>query len=184
MSIISCTSPSPSALILPISSETRLPRSDLCRRSSSPTSRTASPRFGAGTARQASATSCAAAMTCSYCAGVVARTLAMISPVAGFVESTRRAAGSDNQPPRDDHVPGLTATSPRFFSTCCITCSRSRAAGRFVPRPPCARKDPCCRRWHSGGRTGCRARRRGGNLPGARSLGNAPGGSARGPRPP
>ena len=86
MSIISCTSPSPSALILPISSDTRLPRSDLWRRSSSPTRRTASPRFGAGTERQASATSCAAAISCSYCAAVVARTAASTSPFDGLID--------------------------------------------------------------------------------------------------
>ena len=38
MSIISCTSPSPSAMILPFSSETRLPSSSLWSRSSSPSS--------------------------------------------------------------------------------------------------------------------------------------------------
>ena len=66
MSIISCTSPSPSGLILPISSETRLPSSDLYLRSSSPIRRTASPRFGAGTVRQAFAATTAEAITCSY----------------------------------------------------------------------------------------------------------------------
>ena len=59
MSIISCTSPSPSAWILPFSSVTSVPRSFLCVRSSSPTSRTASPRFGAGTVRHAAAVSTA-----------------------------------------------------------------------------------------------------------------------------
>ena len=56
MSIISCTSPSPSALILPVSSVTRLPSALLCARSSSPIRRTISPRFGAGTMRHCSNT--------------------------------------------------------------------------------------------------------------------------------
>src|ERR1700693_2087213 len=45
ISIISWTSPSPSALILPFSIDTRLPSASLYLRSSSPMSRTASPRF-------------------------------------------------------------------------------------------------------------------------------------------
>ncbi len=53
MSIISCTSPSPSALILPISSDDQAAEVRLVPRSASPTSRTASPRLGAGTSRQA-----------------------------------------------------------------------------------------------------------------------------------
>ena len=51
MSIISCTSPSPSALILPISRATRLPSASLCSRSALPMRRTASPRTGAGILR-------------------------------------------------------------------------------------------------------------------------------------
>src|SRR5882757_6231695 len=52
ISIISWTSPTPSALILPFSIDTRLPRASLYLRSSSPMRRTASPRFGAGTGRR------------------------------------------------------------------------------------------------------------------------------------
>jgi hypothetical protein len=51
MSIISCTSPSPSGLILPISSATSEPSASLCLRSAS-RRRTASPRRGAGVVRQ------------------------------------------------------------------------------------------------------------------------------------
>ena len=65
MSIISCTSPRPSARILPFSSDTSVPRSFLCRRNSSPSRRIASPRFGAGTRRQAAAASTAELMTAS-----------------------------------------------------------------------------------------------------------------------
>src|SRR5882672_9037095 len=46
--IISCTSLSPSDTILPASSVTSRPRSDFAARSSSPNSRTSSPRRGAG----------------------------------------------------------------------------------------------------------------------------------------
>ena len=47
-SIISCTSPSPSARILPISMLTSAPSSALCARSSLAISRTISPRCGSG----------------------------------------------------------------------------------------------------------------------------------------
>jgi hypothetical protein len=48
MSIISCTSPTPSCRIFPISMDTRAPSSFFTARSSSPISRTSNPRFGAG----------------------------------------------------------------------------------------------------------------------------------------
>mmetsp|Transcript_10278 Transcript_10278/g.24590 ORF Transcript_10278/g.24590 Transcript_10278/m.24590 type:complete len:218 (-) Transcript_10278:358-1011(-) len=48
MSMNSCTSPMPSARILPISSETSSPRGSTYLRSSSPIWRTISPRLGAG----------------------------------------------------------------------------------------------------------------------------------------
>src|SRR5215475_5218035 len=53
MSIISCTSPLPSTRILPFSTVTSSPSWSLAARSSSPSSRISSPRFGAGTSRQA-----------------------------------------------------------------------------------------------------------------------------------
>src|SRR5438105_13280610 len=53
MSIISCTSPSPSLAILPASIETSPASSPLWRRSWSPNRRTSSPRLGAGTLRHA-----------------------------------------------------------------------------------------------------------------------------------
>ncbi len=59
MSIISCTSPSPSGLILPISSATSEPSASLCLRSASPHNRTASPRRGAGVVRHTLNASCA-----------------------------------------------------------------------------------------------------------------------------
>ena len=89
MSIISWTSPSPSALILPISIVTRLPSASLWSRSALPIRRTASPRTGAGTLRHASKDSRAALTSRSYSAGVVDRTLAITSPEAGLMDSIR-----------------------------------------------------------------------------------------------
>jgi len=63
MSIISCTSPSPSGLILPISSATSEPSASLCLRSASPHRRTASPRRGAGVVRQVAKAACARAIS-------------------------------------------------------------------------------------------------------------------------
>ncbi len=54
MSIISCTSPFPSARILPISRVTRAPNSSFDSRRALPISRTISPRLGAGTILQRS----------------------------------------------------------------------------------------------------------------------------------
>jgi hypothetical protein len=65
MSIISCTSPSPSALILPFSSATSVPSASLRSRSRSPIRLTASPRLGAGTSRHACAAATAPASTAS-----------------------------------------------------------------------------------------------------------------------
>jgi hypothetical protein len=65
MSIISGTSPSPSALILPFSSVTSAPRSSFAARSASPSRRIASPRRGAGTVRHAVAASTALRITAS-----------------------------------------------------------------------------------------------------------------------
>ncbi len=65
MSIISWTSPSPSERILPISMLTSLPSGSLWRRSSSPSWRITSPRFGAGQSRQAAKASTVAWATAS-----------------------------------------------------------------------------------------------------------------------
>jgi hypothetical protein len=59
MSIISCTSPSPSGLDLPISNATSEPSASLCVRSASAQSLTASPRRGAGVVRQTLKAACA-----------------------------------------------------------------------------------------------------------------------------
>ena len=51
MSTDSCTSPRPSALILPISSDTSSPSASFWSRNALPMRRTISPRFGAGSCR-------------------------------------------------------------------------------------------------------------------------------------
>src|SRR3989338_1588850 len=69
MSIISCTSPKPSEVILPTSSVTKAPSSVLAARNSSPRSRTSSPRRGAGTSRHAWKAVWARAMMAGIAAG-------------------------------------------------------------------------------------------------------------------
>ena len=69
MSIISCTSPIASAGILPASSVTRVARSSLALRSSSPSRRTSSPRLGAGTSRHWTKAAEAAASAVSTASG-------------------------------------------------------------------------------------------------------------------
>ncbi|MNQ94091.1 hypothetical protein D3C85_1095920 [compost metagenome] len=59
ISIISCTSPSPSCKLFPISYETSVPKSDLFSRRASPNCRTISPLFGAGMLRHSVNAVCA-----------------------------------------------------------------------------------------------------------------------------
>ena len=87
MSIISCTSPSPSARIFPISSATSSPRATLWRRRSSPRCLTTSPRRGAGRSRHSAKRERAASMTASSSARVQPRTLPRELPVAGSTDS-------------------------------------------------------------------------------------------------
>src|SRR6266478_4989064 len=88
MSIISWTSPAPSARILPVSSETSSPRGSLCARSSSPNRRMTSPRFGAGRMRHSSNLRRAAATRASYCTRVTAWMRPWIRPVDGSTDSS------------------------------------------------------------------------------------------------
>ncbi len=83
MSIISCTSPSPSETILPASSVTSRPRSARAARSSSPSRRTSSPRRGAGTTRQARNAAWARSIRAAASVGETAASSATISPVSG-----------------------------------------------------------------------------------------------------
>ena len=83
MSIISCTSPRPSEVILPASIETSAPRSSLCSRSNSPSSRTRPPRTGAGTSRHCWNASAALPTISPTCCGVCARSRPSSPPVTG-----------------------------------------------------------------------------------------------------
>src|SRR6267142_5591107 len=88
MSIISWTSPAPSARILPVSSETNSPRASLCARSSSPSRRMTSPRCGAGRMRHSSNLRRAAATRASYCTLVIAWMRPWTRPVEGSTDSS------------------------------------------------------------------------------------------------
>ncbi len=104
MSIISCTSPRPSCAILPVSSVTSAPSASFSRRSSSPSSRTSSPRRGAGTSRQVSKASAARATAASVPAASVRLTWASGSPVMGVRTSqiaARRARAIESEPVED-----------------------------------------------------------------------------------
>src|ERR1700722_14691776 len=83
MSIISCTSPSPSLTTLPASSVTSRPRSVLLARNSSPNRRISSPRRGAGTLRQSRKAWCAVSIAAVAPAGSIVRTAPVVSPVIG-----------------------------------------------------------------------------------------------------
>src|SRR6266702_3987087 len=96
MSIISCTSPQPSERILPVSMVTSRPSAGRFSRSSSPRSRTSSPRLGAGTLRHSRNARCAAAMAAAASSGLVCGIRAMTSPVIGewTARSPDEAAGT------------------------------------------------------------------------------------------
>src|SRR6478735_10184781 len=104
MSIISCTSPSPSCTIFPTSSVTSAPSVSFSRRSSSPSSRTSSPRLGAGTSRQAWKHSTERAIAASASASVVLWIWAIGSPVIG--ERTSRSPPSYSMPRREKSSAG------------------------------------------------------------------------------
>ena len=98
MSIISCTSPSPSARILPISSETRRPSASLWVRRALPSAWTTSPRFGAGHIRHQENASVAVATTRSKVAASAWRTAAIGSPVVGLSDTSSFASSGASQP--------------------------------------------------------------------------------------
>ncbi len=118
MSIISCTSPNPSARILPISRVTSAPRSALCCRNSSPIWRTISPRFGAGVMRQPSNSSSARFTTRSYSRGPADWTFAISEPSAGLMESSSRPEGTGiHSPPHAPELIGSISRPSRISST-------------------------------------------------------------------
>ena len=93
MSIISCTSPSASEVILPTSAVTSVARSCLCSVSSSPQRLTSWPRTGAGTSRQAWNLSAASPIAASMSVSVWLRTEKITSPVIGVRTSVPAVAG-------------------------------------------------------------------------------------------
>ena len=99
MSIISWTSPSPSARILPISRLTSSPSGSLWLRRASARRRTWAPRSGGGSIRHASNVSTELAVTTtSYSSRVAWVTAAMGSPVAGFSLSSSAPVVSSHPP--------------------------------------------------------------------------------------
>ena len=98
MSIISCTSPRASEVILPTSAVTSVARSSLCSVSSSPQRLTSWPRTGAGTSRQVVNASAAAAIAASTSAPVWLRTEKITSPVIGVRTSVSPAIASVSTP--------------------------------------------------------------------------------------
>ncbi len=88
MSIVSCTSPSPSDRIFPTSSDTRAPSASLCLRISSPIALTTCPRTGAGTERHLVNASADRPTVRSYDDASSSLTPASASPVAGFSLTT------------------------------------------------------------------------------------------------
>ena len=83
MSIISCTSPRPSETILPTSSVTSAPKASFEARNSSASSRTSSPRRGAGTSRQARKAVWARSMIAGMSAAGVSRIRAISAQSIG-----------------------------------------------------------------------------------------------------
>ena len=90
MSIISCTSPSPSERTLPASSDTSRPKASLCWRSFWPRRRTSSPRTGAGTARHCRKAACALSMSAWACALVWLGFYALRHGCAGLLRGEAR----------------------------------------------------------------------------------------------
>lgn len=100
MSMNSWTSPLPSDLILPISSEMRSPRAPTLSLRASRIWRMTSPRLGPGMLRTARAASALLAMAARVSSGVAVWTRAMTSPVVGQWLSTTG--------PLPPHLPSYT----------------------------------------------------------------------------
>src|SRR5437868_1339154 len=117
ISIISCTSPSPSAIIFPVSSVTSCPRSCLNSRKALPRRRTVSPRTGPGVVRHFKKASCAREIALSYSSAEAVRTLASFWPLIGEILSIFAP------PPRHSpsKTPELSSVKPSFCKTDCIT---------------------------------------------------------------
>ena len=114
MSIISCTSPAPSEGILPASIVTSRARSSFAARSSSPNSRTSSPRRGAGTWRHARKAAVALSSVASIAAASATRTIATCSPVSGVsdgidpsVHRARSTPSPSSNRPTSSPIPAI-----------------------------------------------------------------------------
>ena len=132
MSIISWTSPRPSCAIFPTSSVTSAPRASFSRRSSSPSSRTSSPRRGAGTSRHASNAAAARAIAASVDAASSRATRPISFPVIG-VRMTRSPSVT-----RDASTPRRASSSPADGCTVVVAIAvdsrrRPEAAGGRHP---------------------------------------------------
>src|SRR2546423_5312342 len=119
ISIISCPSPSPSAIIFPVSSVTSCPRSCLNSRKALPRRRTVSPRTGPGVVRHFEKASCAREIALSYSSAEAVRTLASLCPLIGEILSIFAP------PPRHSpsKTPALSSAKPSFCKTDCIKIS-------------------------------------------------------------
>lgn len=84
-SIISCTSPAASEVILPTSTVTRVASSRLCSVSNSASRATSAPRTGAGVVRHTENAWAASAIARSARSGVVGATVKSTSPVIGVL---------------------------------------------------------------------------------------------------
>ena len=135
MSIISCTSPSPSALILPFSSATSEPSASLCSRSSSARRRTAWPRTGAGTSRHRIAAAAAASSTAATSAASASATRASVFAVGGIDGREAFAAAAPLTGPRQ--APGWRSARPKRARRGAARVSMRRA---FRGRPGARRR--------------------------------------------
>ncbi|MNK95660.1 hypothetical protein D3C87_1159070 [compost metagenome] len=161
MSIISCTSPSPSWRILPDSSATSRPSAVLCVRSASPKRRTTSPRAGAGVSAQVVCAACARAMRASASATVQAGRWPKISP------STGERSASASPAPCESSQGWRRPMACQHAATSCAFMRASPVVG-----------DGC-----NAGRTGWPGSDRAAWLPAARSRTGAARPSPRGPAP-
>ena len=140
MSIISCTSPRPSDTTLPTSSVTSRPSAALAPRSSSPSSRTSSPRRGAGTRRQARNASWARPIASPTSEARTSATAPMTSPVIGERTSSVPPVDLSAATPRPDR---MSATWPAMgdglgegMDVSSSTMVRDLRSGRSPRGPP------------------------------------------------
>src|SRR6201993_562456 len=110
MSIISCTSPSPSAMIFPVSSVTSWPSSCFNSRNALPRRRTVSPRTGPGVTRHFRNASCAREIALLQSSAEAVRMLASRRPSMGEIFSIVAP------PPRHSpsNTPALSSVRPSF----------------------------------------------------------------------